>query len=88
MLAGRTLTNEAAKEAVARINSDEPRDEILRDVLQDIRNNFGEETMMKLQRRVSEITTSMEVRTTSGPGGIKLSKSDFQAYLTGLCALL
>jgi hypothetical protein len=58
LLAGRLLANPEVQAAIARIDAEEPREEILQDVLQNVRDTFGDDVVRRMQRRVDQISGS------------------------------
>ena len=58
LLDAQNLTRAGAKAAVASINPDAQRDEILQSVLQTVKDTFGDELLSRVQRRVEAIRTS------------------------------
>jgi hypothetical protein len=55
LLAGRSLGIAEVQAAVARIDADEPREEILQSVLQNVRDIFGDDVVSRMQTRVDRI---------------------------------
>jgi hypothetical protein len=88
LLAGTTLSSSEVRAAVARIEADEPREEILQSVLQNVRDTFGDDVMRRLQSRVDQMSRSGQLfRIWELEQTIRAQSGD-SGYLNEQCAVL
>lgn len=89
LLADMPMANAEVEAAVARIDSDEPREQILQDVLQSIRDTFGDEVVLRIQKRVNEIGRSGQLaRLQQLEQMVRVQSGGELAYLNEQCAAL
>ncbi len=89
LLAGRSLGSAEVQAAVARIDADEPREEILQSVLQNVRDMFGDDVVSRMQARVDRINQSEQiVRLRELEQAVRAQSGGGAGYLNEQCAAL